>query len=104
MRLLITEHYGVLRRLRVFKPSEGGEWTEFFLSFPKESVRKKTWTSFCRREDFVPTKNSRLCSVHFSKDQLDTDPDKLRENGYNGATIRLKSDANLDIPLLIQKP
>lgn len=52
----------------------------------------------------MPTKNSRLCSVHFSKDQLDTDPDKLRENGYDGAKIRLKSDANLDIPLLLQKP
>lgn len=74
-----------------------------FFSFPKESVRKKTWTIFCRREDFVPTKNSRLCSVHFSKDQLDRDPHKLRENGYD-AKIRLKSDAHPDSPLLLQQP
>lgn len=52
----------------------------------------------------MPTKNSRLCSVHFSKDQLDRDPDKLRENGYDGAKIRLKSDAHPDIPLLHQQP
>lgn len=75
-----------------------------FFSFPKESVRKKTWTVFCRREDFVPTKSSRLCSVHFSKDQLDRDSDKLRENGYDGAKIRLKNDAHPDIPLLLQQP
>lgn len=66
-------------------------------------MRKKTWTIFCRREDFVPTKNSRLCSVHFSKDQLDRDPHKLRENGYD-AKIRLKSDAHPDSPLLLQQP
>lgn len=52
----------------------------------------------------MPTKNSRLCSVHFSKDQLDRDLDKLRENGYDGAKIRLKSDAHPDIPLLLQQP
>lgn len=52
----------------------------------------------------MPTKSSRLCSVHFSKDQLDRDPDKLRENGYDGAKIRLKNDAHPDIPLLLQQP
>lgn len=97
IRLLITEYYGVLSRQK--KRCGLG-----FFSFPMESVRKKTWTIFCRREDFVPTKNSRLCSVHFSKDQLDRDPDKLRENGYDGANIRLTSDAHPDIRLLLQQP
>lgn len=70
-----------------------------FFSFPKEGLRKKTWVNFCRREDFVPSKSSRLCSLHFSKEQLDRDPDKLKENGYNGAKIRLRTDAIPDIPL-----
>nr|XP_022290565.1 THAP domain-containing protein 1-like [Crassostrea virginica] len=70
-----------------------------FFSFPKDSARKKTWTVFGRREDFVPTKNHRLCSAHFSADQLARDPKNLEENGYAGARIRLIADAFPDIPL-----
>lgn len=103
IRLLTTGHHGVLCHLRVFKPSEEG-MRRFFFNFPKESVRKKTWTNFCRREDFIPSKNSRRFSLHFTKEQLYRDPEKLRENGYDGAKIRLKSDAHPDIPLLLQQP
>lgn len=73
-----------------------------FFSFPKDSARKKTWTVFCRRDDFVPTKNHRLCSAHFSADQLARDPQKLEEHGYAGARIRLLADAFPDIPLPLQ--
>jgi hypothetical protein len=44
-----------------------------------------------------------LCSLHFTKGQLDRDPEKLNENGYEGARIRLRKDAVPDIPLAIQK-
>ena len=64
-----------------------------FFSFPKEVVRRKTWTIYCRRDVFVPTKNSRLCSLHFSKEQVARDPEKMKENSYVGAQIRLRADA-----------
>ena len=73
-----------------------------FFSFPKEGVRKKTWTFYCRRDAFVPTKNSRLCSLHFSKEQVARDPEKMKENGYVGAQIRLRADAIPDISLPLE--
>jgi hypothetical protein len=44
-----------------------------------------------------------LCSLHVTKGQLDRDPEKLNENGYEGARICLRKDAVPDIPLAIQK-
>ena len=41
----------------------------------------------------MPTKNSRLCSLHFSKEQVVRDPEKMKENGYVGAQIRVLADA-----------
>ena len=45
----------------------------------------------------MPTKNHRLCSAHFSADQLARDPQKLEEHGYADARIRLLADAFPDI-------
>ena len=72
-----------------------------FFTFPKDTVRRKAWTIFCKREAFVPTKNHRLCSDHFTRDQIQRDPAQLEEYGYNGARIRLKPDAVPDVPLQI---
>uniref|UniRef100_A0A8B8BZW4 Uncharacterized protein LOC111114388 n=1 Tax=Crassostrea virginica TaxID=6565 RepID=A0A8B8BZW4_CRAVI len=72
--------------------------------FPKDAGRRKAWTIYCRREDFSPTDNNRLCSLHFSKEQLDRDPEKLKENGYADPRIRLRKDAFPDIPLSLGKP
>ena len=72
--------------------------------FPKDAGRRKAWTIYCRREDFSPTDNNRLCSLHFSKEQLDRDPEKLKENGYAEPRIRLRKDAFPDIPLSVGKP
>lgn len=68
----------------------GRQKNDFLFSFPKESVRKKTWTIFAAEGILCQRKTI----VHFSKDQLDRDPDKLRENGHDGAKIRLKSESN----------
>ena len=38
-----------------------------FLAFSKDTVRMKAWTIFCKRRTFVPTKNHRLCSDHFTR-------------------------------------
>ena len=49
--------------------------------FPKDAGRRKAWTIYCRREDFSPTDNNQMCFLHFSKEQLDRDPEKLNEKG-----------------------
>lgn len=73
-----------------------------FFSFPKDSARRKRWTIFCRRDKFVPENHSRLCSKHFSTDQLERDPNVLGRLGYANARIRLKGDAVPDVPLRVQ--
>ena len=45
-----------------------------------------------------------MCSLHFSKEQLDRDPEKLYESGYAEPRIRLRKDAFPDIPLSVGKP
>lgn len=50
-----------------------------FFSFLKDSMRRKTWTIYCRRDEFVPENHSRLCPTNFSKDQLERDPNVLND-------------------------
>lgn len=73
-----------------------------FFSFPKDSARRKRWTIYCRRDKFVPENHSRLCSKHFSTDQLERDPNVLERLGYVNARIKLKGDAIPDVPLRVQ--
>ena len=47
---------------------------------------------------------NRLCSLHFSKEHLDRDPEKLKENGHAECRIRIRKDAFPDIPLSLGKP
>lgn len=72
-----------------------------FFNFPKDAHRRKIWTIFCKRESFVPTKNHRFCSDHFTKNQLQRAPSHLERLGYEGARTRLKVDAVPDVPLPI---
>ncbi|XP_078312001.1 uncharacterized protein LOC111105190 isoform X2 [Crassostrea virginica] len=72
--------------------------------FPKDAGRRKAWKIYCCREAFSPTDNNRFCSLHFSKEQLDRVPEKLKENGYAEPRIRLRKDAFPDIPLSLEKP
>ena len=42
-----------------------------FFEFPKatengEKKRRASWIEFCKRKNFVPTKSTRMCSLHFS--------------------------------------
>lgn len=71
-----------------------------FFSFPKDAARRKTWIVYSRW-GVEPTKSSRLCSEHFSIVQFDRDLERLKENGYEGAKIRLRKDAVPDIPLRV---
>ena len=72
-----------------------------FFTFPKDTVRRKAWPFFGKREAFVPTKNHRLCSDQFTRDQIQRDPAELEQYGYDGARIRLKPDAVPGVPLHI---
>lgn len=40
-------------------------------SFPKDEVRKQEWLRKLRRENFTPTKYSRICSRHFKEEDID---------------------------------
>ena len=78
-----------------------------FYSFPKddEPLRQKQWVHYCKRQDFVkPTKHSKLCSKHFSRDCLERDPEKMKIFGYENALPTLKPDAVPDIPLVLPSP
>jgi hypothetical protein len=55
--------------------------------FYEEGVSGKAWTIYCPRDIFqvCDIENSRLCSLHFSKEQVARDLEKMKENGYVGA-------------------
>ncbi|GLH13650.1 uncharacterized protein GBIM_18179 [Gryllus bimaculatus] len=42
-----------------------------FHSFPKDEARKKVWVQKLRRENFTPTKFSKVCSKHFEENCFD---------------------------------
>ena len=78
-----------------------------FHSFPSddEPLRQKQWVLYCKRQNFVkPTKYSKLCSKHFSKDCFERDLEKMRMYGYENALPTLKADAIPDMPLLLPRP
>ncbi|XP_076050441.1 uncharacterized protein LOC143031000 isoform X2 [Oratosquilla oratoria] len=41
------------------------------IHFPKDEVLRQAWLKAIQREDFVPTKYSRLCSDHFREESFD---------------------------------
>lgn len=69
-----------------------------FFRFPKDKIRRKAWIHYCRRENFESV-TRRLCSLHFSKDQYEVDPERRAELGYLNARARLKPTAVQDILL-----
>uniref|UniRef100_A0A2L2YRM5 THAP domain-containing protein 1-like n=1 Tax=Parasteatoda tepidariorum TaxID=114398 RepID=A0A2L2YRM5_PARTP len=42
-----------------------------FRSFPTDAERKKLWLTKIRRDDFTPSKCSKVCSKHFTEDCFD---------------------------------
>ena len=72
-----------------------------FFTFPKDTVRRKAWPFFGKHEAFVPTKNHRLYSDQFTRDQIQRDPAQLEQYGYDGVRICLKPDAVPGVPLHI---
>ncbi|GIY01360.1 THAP-type domain-containing protein [Caerostris extrusa] len=55
-----------------------------FHKFPKDITLRNKWLLAIRRMNFCPTKYSRLCSEHFSEDQIDR---------TSLACVRLKDNA-----------
>ena len=48
-----------------------GKWISFH-RFPKDPDRHKAWIVALRRDKFKPNDESRLCSVHFTQNDFDT--------------------------------
>lgn len=57
--------------------------------FPKDDIRRKTWVTSLKRDKFIPTSTTVLCSDHFDDSCFDR----------TGQTVRLKSSA---VPTLFQ--
>ncbi|CAC5383151.1 unnamed protein product [Mytilus coruscus] len=74
----------------------------YWFTFPKDSQRNRAWVHYCKRQDFTPSKRSRICSKHFTLHQYSRHPERLLELGYPGAKAALKDDAVPDIPVLEQ--
>lgn len=72
-----------------------------WFTFPKDPQRHRAWTHYCKRQDFTPSKYSRICSKHFTESQYSRHPAKLAELGYPGAKAALKDDAIPDIPVAV---
>nr|CAI5831743.1 unnamed protein product [Callosobruchus analis] len=39
-------------------------------SFPSEEVLRKKWASTIHRDNFIATKNSRVCERHFAQESI----------------------------------
>ena len=68
------------------------------LSFLKPPLKKRRgqWIDFCKRKNFVPTKSTRMCSLHFSSDAyvLSHSPEFLKSINFSGRRkLLLKADA-----------
>ncbi|KAL1505179.1 hypothetical protein ABEB36_004801 [Hypothenemus hampei] len=64
-----------------------------FHRFPADPQRRKRWLINCRRINWTPSSNSRLCSDHF-------EPNQYEQNRQDGRKL-LKPNA---IPTLFQVP
>jgi len=70
--------------------------TIHFYRFPKREKspqRYKVWVNFCKRKNFIPGKNNRICSSHFKSDDFN-ESDVLRKQLMpdTKVVIRLKSN------------
>ena len=75
--------------------------TVCWFSFLKDQPRFKASEHYCKRQDFIPSKYSKICGKHFTKSQYSRDPARLAELGYPGARATLKDDAIPDIPVVV---
>lgn len=72
-----------------------------FFEFPKatengEKKRRAVWIDFCKRKNFVPTKCTRMCSLHFSSDAYvpSHSPEFLKSlNFFGKRKVLLQPDA-----------
>nr|CAD7206195.1 unnamed protein product [Timema douglasi] len=76
---------------------KGGDIT--FHSFPKNEELKKKWVLLTRRQNFIPTQASKLCSKHFTSDCFDND------SQCQSTTIRKKTKLKQDaVPSIFNFP
>lgn len=64
-----------------------------FHVFPRDLQRRARWIAAVRRAHWVPTKTSRLCSVHFTDESYELSSRLSKEFGLGQRSPRLKPDA-----------
>lgn len=63
---------------------------------PEEKKRRDIWINFCKRKRFVPSKATRICSLHFTPDAYvpASSPEFLKSIGFSEKRrLILKDDA-----------
>ena len=73
-----------------------------FHAFPKDPELRDKWIRAISRQDYVPTKYSRICSRHFHDTdfvELRTDMNKSRLKGKSCVRVQplLRDDASVDV-------
>ncbi|CAN7982620.1 unnamed protein product [Ixodes hexagonus] len=64
-----------------------------FHVFPRDLQRRARWIAAVRRAHWVPTKASRLCSVHFTEESYELSSRLSKEFGLGQRAPRLNADA-----------
>ena len=76
---------GILCRPRMY--DYGWLW-KVLHGFPKYKTLILAWIAAVRRQKFLPTKFSRICSLHFSPSAFTMDPELAKQCGYKKMTVR----------------
>ena len=70
-----------------------------YFSFPKDPIVREVWVKRCSRADAINTKNARICSEHFTKeDYIDDMKARLLNIDSPCSQRNLKKDAVPSLP------
>lgn len=63
---------------------------------PEEKKRRDVWINFCKRKNFIPSRSTRICSLHFNSDAYihSNSPEFLSSIGFTDTRrVKLKNNA-----------
>ena len=63
-------------------------WNDTYTVFPKCKTQGLVWIAAVRRQQYLPTKFSRICSLHFSPSAFTMDLELAKQCGYQKMTLQ----------------
>ena len=79
--------------------SDGNLGTVTFFRFPKDPARRAIWVNWCRRLDLFDPEQTRVCSLHFVKEDFDPSYFVRRSMGFVNSKPVLKPEASPSVNL-----